>query len=156
MKQVIETMVRDVTSLGGVVFTLVLLLIEWKRNLFWQLLFGFVVLLGIVVVIRTFYFKDRPKKQKFSNFIERLDASSFPSLHAARAMFVALAFGLEYGLLGLWLIFAAAICYSRIYLRKHDWVDVTAGVVLGIGVYVISHVLLLLGHLWLLQWFPFY
>lgn len=110
-----------------------------------DLLFGFFFTAAAVVAIRGFYFKDRPKKEEYAGFIERVAASAFPSLHAARAAFLAMLFSAYYGsnyLTGLFVIIAIAVSYSRIYLQKHDYADVFAGMILGAITFIISWYLL--------------
>ena len=142
MKKIITRLIseffRDITSLGGTPFYLLVLLSVFLLglfSLFFQLLFGFVFTFGVVVLIRTFYFKKRPEPKQVHNFIERIDAASFPSWHSARIVFMALQF--MYFLQNRYLttllaVMALLVSYSRINLRQHDWWDVIGGAVLGI------------------------
>jgi membrane-associated phospholipid phosphatase len=129
---------RDITSLGSFFITsliLLLVLVLQEYNLFYRLLFGLIFTLVGVVAIRTFYFKNRPKKENYKNYIGKLEASSFPSLHTARMIFLALIFSFHFKQIQMTLFFifiALITMYSRIHLKKHDWVDLTGGVVLGI------------------------
>ena len=137
VKHQIGVIFRDVTSLGGLsffIFISVLVLALHKLDLLKELLLGFVITLAVVVMVRTFYFKDRPKKRNYSNYFERIEASSFPSLHSARVVFTIAVFVKYFNQIyaTYFLIFMAAlVCYSRIYLKKHDWVDITFGAILG-------------------------
>ncbi len=100
-----------------------------------KLLFGAAASYLIAGIIRIVYFKDRPNKESHSNFIERIDASSFPSIHAFRVSYILIVFSHAFqNLTATILIFTSAflVCVSRIYLRKHDYVDVLGGIVLGI------------------------
>jgi len=129
-----DTAFRDVTAFGGFIFYgFVLLLSLGNLGLFIRLLIGLAVMVAVVVLIRSFYFKQRPKKQSYSNFLERIDAASFPSLHTARAVFLALVFSPANAILVS--VMAVLVAYSRIYLKKHDWIDVLFGGLLGWGVY---------------------
>ena len=86
------------------------------------------------ILIRLIYYKDRPLKQKHQNIIERIDASSFPSMHTARVVFLTIILWepLDNPLLqGMVIVLALMIAYSRIYLQKHDWMDLLGGTVLG-------------------------
>ena len=145
MKKIITRLIseffRDITSLGGTPFYLLVLLSVFLLglfSLFSQLLFGFVFTFGVVVLIRTFYFKKRPEPKQVHNFIERIDAASCPSWHSARIVFMALQF--MYFLQNRYLttllaVMALLVSYSRINLRQHDWWDVIGGAVLGIVSY---------------------
>jgi len=126
---------RDITGFGGIWFYLLFLL-------FGFLVFGadfvlspfvvLVVIYAVAVFVRVFYFKDRPFHELHRNFFERIDASSFPSIHAARA--TALAYfisGVFSNATWLAVVVAFFVCVSRIYLRKHYLVDVIGGIILG-------------------------
>jgi undecaprenyl-diphosphatase len=134
----IPQLFRDLTSLGSLVFfawILLFVLAMKEFSLFLQLVFGTVFTLIMVVFIRMVYFKNRPNKQNHSNFIERMDASSFPSLHSARIVFLAITlasfFKTEYVTI-FFTIFAVLVMYSRYYLRKHDLWDILGGILLGL------------------------
>ncbi len=136
-KKVGHLVFRDVTSLGGLVFyglVLLLVLSLGEINLFLKLLFGFVFVHIVVILIKSFYFKERPKRQEYFNYLEKLDAASFPSAHASRITVLAFIliyfFGVIYVkiLLG---IVALAVLYSRVYLKKHYWIDLIGGMIIG-------------------------
>ncbi len=134
----LDVFFRDVTALGsyGFFFLLLLLILSLEKiQLFWQVLFGFGFTLLAVVIIRMFYFKDRPQRQQFSTFIERIDAASFPSLHTARIVMLTLLL-IDYFQNDLATLFftgvAFLVMYSRVHLRKHDWVDIAGGIILGV------------------------
>ena len=135
----IHMLFRDITTFGGEIFYVLILICTLalqKYSLFWLLVWGNLISIIVVLLTRTFYFKPRPNKQTYSNWLEKMDASSFPSLHTARIWFLALMFVqfFEYVIpITTVLIFLATITsYSRIYLKKHDWVDVIAGLFLAI------------------------
>ena len=129
---------RDVTAIGGFAASLLLTLLFISSPLLMPLIAGSIFTAGMIVLIRIFYFKNRPKKEAYNNFIERIDASSFPSLHTARIVFLALLFSVYFAnqyLTILCNVTAGLVSYSRIYLQKHDWIDVAAGVVVGVATY---------------------
>jgi len=135
---------RDFTALGGALFYLLIMLLALvlrSMDLFWTLLFGFVFTTIIVCLVRTFYYRDRPVKVPYRNFMERIDASSFPSLHTGRGVFLMLVLASFFH--SLWgavflMVLAGFIAYSRLYLQKHDLVDVFFGIVLGALTFMIS------------------
>ena len=133
----LDSITRDITTLGGtpLYFGLIvlLLLLGYLEN-FLLLLIGYVLTLGINVLIRVFYFKDRPKKISYSTFIGKMDASSFPSVHTSRAFFLAPLFAIMFGFVSTWILMyalAVLVAWSRIRLKKHDIWDVLAGIVVG-------------------------
>jgi membrane-associated phospholipid phosphatase len=135
---------RDLTSLGSFVFFSIIILLTLafqKHPLTIKLIFGLISTLLIVILIRIFYFKNRPKKQNHHNFIERIDASSFPSLHTARVVFLALIFNQSFPTpltITFFTTIAVFTAYSRIYLKKHDWYDLFGGLILGLIAFYIT------------------
>lgn len=134
---------RDITSLGGagIYFTIVLLLIAFEqKKIAAEIFTGFLITYFTAVIIRLFYFKNRPRKETYNNTLEKIDASSFPSVHSARAVFLALTFSkLSDTTAASILLFtiAGAVCYSRIAIKKHYLIDVIGGIVLGIVTFII-------------------
>ncbi len=135
LRKHLDEFFRDITSLGSFALFLLVLLLFIASPLLAPLFFGFFVTLAAAVLIRIVYFKNRPKKEEHANFMERLDASSFPSLHAARIAFLALVLSTYFSNRYLSVIFftlAVLVSYSRVYLQKHDWWDVVGGIAVGI------------------------
>ena len=138
-KNVSEVVFRDISALGSAVFywfLALLLLSTGYVTIFIFLAFFFVVIYLLVATIRFFFFKERPHKELYSNIFEKIDASSFPSVHAARSVFLAFVLHMLFGstLVFSVLVFGAAflVCVSRVILHKHDIIDVLGGAVLGV------------------------
>ena len=136
--------IRDISSLGSlanyILFCVILLALQ-NYYLFKILVAGLIIIYLIVILIRTFYFKERPKKLSHHNYMERLDASAFPSLHAARIAFLGIVLANYYKNIFfsvLASLIVLGVLYSRIYLKKHDFSDVIVGVIVGI---VVSYIL---------------
>ena len=130
----LHTFFRDVTAMGGFASSLLLILLFISSPLLMPLIAGSILTAALVIMIRLFYFKPRPKKEDYSNLLEKIDASSFPSLHTARIVFLALIFSVHFAnpyLAVLCTIVAALVSYSRIYLQKHDLIDVVGGIIVG-------------------------
>ena len=75
---------------------------------------------------------------KFAVCKERPDGSnrySFPSFHSAAsfsgATFLQRRYGWKFGVPAY--LLSSYVAWSRVYARKHDWWDVSAGVAIGIG-----------------------
>ncbi|HLC86495.1 MAG TPA: phosphatase PAP2 family protein [Candidatus Nanoarchaeia archaeon] len=137
-KEKIVSNFRDMTSLGSYVVIIPLIVFIYfigLKNLALQFFVGFIVTYIIAFIIRIFYFKDRPEKEKYNSFLSRIDSSSFPSVHAARSIMFAILLSVYYKslLLTLFLILIALlVSYSRIFLKKHYWIDVVVGFIMGI------------------------
>ncbi len=133
----------DITTFGGFVFSGLVVLAMFALRLYFFafiLMVGFATLMAAVIVIRMVYFRERPEHVPYTTLIEKIDASSFPSLHTARMVYLALFLATTWPEV-LWQVLMAFIAimvaYSRIYLRKHDWIDVAAGAGLGAVVFFI-------------------
>ena len=85
-------------------------------------------------IIKLIYPKDRPTPQPKKTLRQKWDAGSFPSIHTARAVAIAIFLSAlntswQFALAGT--VLAAAVGYSRICLRKHYTLDVIGGLLLG-------------------------
>ncbi len=100
-----------------------------------RMFFGFIVAYILVVILRLIYFKERPIKYESKTFLDRIEASSFPSMHTVRfSMLTTLVyfnFLGNYFLFLLFLILLILISYSRIKLKRHYISDVIVGIILG-------------------------
>lgn len=129
---------RDLTTFGGAIFYALIVLLAFaldQNALAIDLILGFLISLIILVPIRLLFFRNRPQKQTYSNFFERIDASSFPSWHTARIVFIALTTMFYFNntlLTIISILLALLVCYSRIYLKKHDWIDLLGGIGLAL------------------------
>jgi undecaprenyl-diphosphatase len=142
---------EELTFFGGIAFYLIVCAIFLAINKMSEVLFllsGLFLIYLLTFVIRLFYFKPRPDKQDYTSFLEKLDASSFPSIHAARIIFLALFLtfkivtNLTITKILLMTILCILVIYSRIYLKKHHLSDILAGSLFGVLTYVILTYLL--------------
>lgn len=138
-----EEMWRDVGALGGfpIFLLLTIFALVLNRFLFGSLLIGFVLTLGLTTLIRAVYFHDRPIKETYNNFIRKIHASSFPSLHTMRASLLAtiLALTIQNILLTILLaLTAAGVGYSRVRSKRHFIKDVVVGYIMGVVIALVS------------------
>lgn len=143
---IFEIIIRDISVLGSLVFyifymffILFFLNLEIFLNLGISLFLSFI----FIFIIRLFYFKDRPKVQKYNNIFEKIDSSSFPSMHATRISiltFSSLFLGNIFYFIFMFFL-SIVVCYSRIYLKKHFLSDLIAGYILGIIIIFISDII---------------
>src|SRR3989338_1538538 len=129
--------VADVSALGGLPFYAVVVLYYALTNaaVAWKLIYALTLLFVAVYATKLVYFKARPDvaKRRFSSFAERLESSSFPSVHAGRAWI--LYFALFHEALALFgIALALSVCATRVSLKRHYLSDVVAGSLLGIAV----------------------
>ncbi|HLC60159.1 MAG TPA: phosphatase PAP2 family protein [Candidatus Nanoarchaeia archaeon] len=132
---------RDISALGSLIFYIFLMILFFALNNYSslaKLFIGIILMYFVTVIIRLVYFKNRPDKFAYNNIIEKIDAASFPSLHAARTGFLTVFFVYYFNNMIISVILAVlalGVLYSRVYLRKHDIRDVLAGAVLGVFVH---------------------
>ena len=127
---------RDITSMAGFCFFAFFIPFAMIINK----AYGFKLFIGIAsgyaitILIRLFYFKDRPEPKRFSNIIEKIDASSFPSLHSLNAtVFTVISIYFLHSIYAyiLFAFYLPLILFSRYYLKKHYWIDIFFGAVFG-------------------------
>ena len=138
IKYILNPIMADLTFFGGLVFYAFMMGLFFAVEdymLFIDLIIGIVLAYIFVSIIRLSYHKDRPKKKKSDgSWVQRIDSSSFPSMHSTRATILFVLIGMSFSTPLIWLLFAGVlivVLYSRICLKMHDIVDVFAGVVLG-------------------------
>jgi len=135
-EKILETF-RGITFLGSRLFFLMTLFIFYflDTNIFYGLLWAFIAGEVVTSLVKAVYFKERPNKKRYHNLIEKIDASAWPSQHSYRAVLLACGYAVFLPILALrfFLGFVAfAVLYSRFFLRKHDWIDIMSGAVLGL------------------------
>lgn len=131
---------RDITSLAS---PLLLLLIPFvflgTTKVFYTLLIALVANEIIASLIKIVFPKKRPDGQTYNSILEKIDAGSFPSIHASRITIVYLTLFSHTESIALQIIFLVIIVLvflSRILLKKHFWIDVFGGFVLGVLIWL--------------------
>lgn len=135
---IVKVFLEQLTHLGGLVFYCIwlgLLLVAGQIQIFTGLLVSLIMVMGLGVIIRIIHFRNRPKPQRHANWLEKLDAASFPSLHAMRAVSLAfwgsLMLNSIVGTVYLFLL-ALLVIASRVILKKHFISDVFWGAVFSL------------------------
>ncbi|MBS3105900.1 phosphatase PAP2 family protein [Candidatus Woesearchaeota archaeon] len=84
--------------------------------------------------VKFVYPKERPIPMPRNNFFQKYLAGSFPSVHTARITSFSTAvisFYTDKMLVLIVLLVVICVGYSRIYLKKHYFIDVLAGFLIG-------------------------
>lgn len=138
VSRLINDFIEDSSAFGSLSFYLFLIFLFFilgQVKLAIWLSLGFVLSFVFIVIIKLFYFKERPQKKEYNNFIEKIEASSFPSLHSWRIVMILVFLSYYYKsiylviLLG---IIAILVFFSRKYLKKHYWTDIIFGAIFGL------------------------
>jgi len=126
--------IRDFTSLGDpvILFILLLLFVGIKKEL------GFIILLWVFIevaslLIRYFFFKDRPIKLPKKGFLEKSYAGTFPSMHTARSTFIYLVLFVLVNspMRFLFLAILLFVGITRVLLKTHYITDILGGYIFG-------------------------
>jgi membrane-associated phospholipid phosphatase len=134
----LEEVMRDTTALGGIAlygFVALFFLLLGKAEVFVQLAIGIVLLYAAIAPLRLLFFRVRPDKSKYTGLFTKIDAGSFPSMHSARSVVLAIvlcAF-FDQPMIGALLALAVvAVLATRAMLKRHYVTDILGGVVVGV------------------------
>jgi undecaprenyl-diphosphatase len=146
LKNIIDIFFKQLTELGSltIISAMIIFTFFLDTSLALKLLVGIAAATIISMIIKALFFRARPKKQSINTIIDRIDASSFPSVHSARITI--LVFLLAAYIADIWLtiflmILGALVAYSRIYMKRHYYSDVIGGIVLGMIISVIIYII---------------
>lgn len=137
LKEIYSITLKDLSAYGGFPFyglAIIVFLYLGDLPFAYSLVVSLLAVTAAVAAVRLAYFKPRPgqKKRKYETLYERLDNSSFPSIHAARTATLSLAlFSKAPAMLPLLVLLVLVVCLSRLHFRRHDPADVIAGLVIG-------------------------
>lgn len=138
-KTIAEVALKDLGAYGSFIFYAVVAASALALGdflMFSKLVVSLVAVTLIIIFFRLSYRKTRPdmKKRAYRTIYETADNSSFPSIHAARATMLSVAIFSKFPLmLPVVAFLLLAVCASRIYFKRHDMIDITAGIVLGLA-----------------------
>ncbi len=138
LKEIYSVILKDTSAYGGFPFYGLMVLAFALAGAYvfaLNLLLSLVVVTLIVSVVRLSYFRPRPgqPRRKYKTIYERIDNSSFPSIHAARAVMLSVMFYRIIPLmLPLLVLLVIAVLLSRIHFKRHDWKDLAAGIAIGL------------------------
>ena len=138
LKEISRVVLKDTGAYGSFIFfflALVAFFLAGEQKFAIRMFFSLVAVTVVVIILRLAYFKPRSgmKPRKYKAIYERVDNSSFPSIHVARSVIISAAFFVKAPfLLPLLVLMVLAVCASRIYFKRHDITDITAGGIIGL------------------------
>ena len=131
------------SSLGSYPFHLLMVILLYRLELVQESLFllvGFVLVYLLGIPLRIMLFRGRKGPEQQDIFLQRYHASSFPSFHSARIMFLALFisdyFNFAMDVVVISIALVVLVSYARIINRQHFMSDLVGGIVLGIVIWV--------------------
>jgi membrane-associated phospholipid phosphatase len=128
---------EDIKALGGLPIFLVFIasfFILGYVAMSIRLAIGLFLAYALTSSIRFIFFRQRPDKQKFKSLAQKIDASSFPSLHAMRAGCLAVLLILFFNntfVTILAIISAVCVALVRVVQKRHFASDVIVGLIFG-------------------------
>lgn len=141
--RLIERAAHEIAALASVTTTGVIMLILFvfdESRLALALASMLIVTYAVGASLRLLLPKPRPRRRRAKHWFERIDAASFPSLHAARASALAILLAMRWPVapfVMLLVVLVLLVSYARVVVGAHDRTDVLAGTLLGAGVAVL-------------------
>src|SRR3989338_4092187 len=91
-KNMLSEIISDLGAFGGLPAFITAIIITYglEQALALKLIVALAIAYIVTFTIRIAYFKQRPKQQKYNTILQKIDASSFPSLHSMRATILAI------------------------------------------------------------------
>ncbi len=140
---VVGIALKDFTSFGGLVLYIIFGLVFYfagYKEMALRMFVGLMLMYLFISPLRLIFFTKRPIPEKHANLLEKIDAGSFPSMHATRTTFLAMQLSIFFKntyLTALFFLIVAIVCFSRIHLRRHHYRDIFFGILLG---FLISYI----------------
>lgn len=110
-----------------------------NTELFLRLSYAALIAFILILAIKTIHYKDRPQKEEFSMFMEKMVASSFPSTHSmgvtGLSIFLCLSYPFPW-LITMFSIFSLLVYVQRYVTKKHFVVDIVGGIMLAVAISV--------------------
>ena len=142
-KYILNEFFSSMTLFGSPVFYVffIFILFAFKVPFALNLSLAIIFVELFCAVIKLVYHKERPNPQLKKNFYDKIDANSFPSVHSTRIALIVAMFCLYYKnplIFIVGTIVVLGVGYSRIYLKRHYFLDVLAGFLIGITTAIIA------------------
>ncbi len=144
---------RDISAFGGLpayILALIIFFVLGNMLVSVQLAAGLILAYAATSFLRIVYFKERPRKQGYKNWWQKIDASSFPSLHSMRSAVLGIVLAGFFNNIILYFVFGLAVAgvvVTRVLLKRHDKIDSAAGLLIGI---VIGLIVIFYGNLFMI------
>ncbi len=105
-------------------------------TLFERLAYSLLISITLILIIKGTHYKDRPQKEEFSIFLEKVIASSFPSSHSMNITILTILISMSYPTLPIIItlsLLSFTIYLQRYLTRKHFIADIIGGICIGIA-----------------------
>jgi undecaprenyl-diphosphatase len=133
-----KALLDDFSFFGSIPFYLFVTLVIYflgNQELFLRLLYTLLIGFVLIIIIKRVHYKDRPQKEVFDAFMEKIVASSFPSTHSMTitSLLILLTIAYPFIWVGTLLTSLALIVYAHRYMtKKHYMIDIIGGIVIAL------------------------
>jgi len=139
-KKIISLIIDDFSFFGSFAFLFFVIAFAYftkNTELFYRLSYFLLIGILVLIAIKSIHYKDRPQKEEFGIFMEKMIASSFPSSHSMVTTAITILIYLAYPLQ--WVLylfsFASIIVYIQRYItKKHFFIDIVGGILTAVAV----------------------
>ena len=138
-KKIIKYFIDDISIFGSISFYWVFsaaFFFLGLYELFNRLAYCFLISIIVVIAIKSVHYKDRPQKEEFTIFMEKMIASSFPSTHSINITLISilLIYTFSYNWLMVMMPIIAFLVYLQRYIsKKHFIIDIIGGILIGVA-----------------------
>ncbi|MBD3163854.1 phosphatase PAP2 family protein [Candidatus Woesearchaeota archaeon] len=108
-------------------------------QLFKQLAYSFLIAFIITMVAKNVHYRDRPQKEEFTIFMEKMVAGSFPSTHSMNITLLAVFLSLSYPyawVTAMFGTFSLMVYVQRYLTKKHFLTDIVGGILIAVAIAV--------------------
>ena len=141
-KKILRILLDDFALFGSVPFYVLVTMFAYfigNKELFLRMVYTFLIGFVVVIAIKKVHYKDRPQKEEFNIFMEKVIASSFPSTHSLIITTITILLYLAYHSLWVLVTFGilSILVYTQRYItKKHFFIDIVGGIVLSVIIIV--------------------
>jgi membrane-associated phospholipid phosphatase len=137
-KKILNQILDDFSFFGSLPFYVFMVIVTYflsNYELLLRLIYTLLIGTIVVIIVKNIHYKDRPQREEFTIFMEKMVASSFPSTHSTTITTLAIMFNLAYP--NFWLLFISLIICVLVYLqryisKKHFVIDIIGGIIISI------------------------
>lgn len=137
LEKYVNLLVLQFNFFGSFIFSIFIIVFLYAINLKHIaiiLLLSTLTATALVSIIRLIFRRERPKKQPYNNIFEKINSSSFPSMHALRTSIYTTTMFISslYLLASIFLLITILVSIARYTLKKHYISDLIVGIIFGI------------------------